>query len=114
MARCLNTNCDFDAGFLISDIPRDTIQVVLKIRTKWGKHTLTEDHKKWTEKYRLWEKHAKCITLIQQKGLNPFHYIKYMIWGLLKTQEHGYKLLEILSLHARSSMTQALIKRILQ
>ena len=53
MARHLNTNCDFNAGFLMSDIPRDTIQVVLKIRTKWGKHTLTEDCEKRTEKYRL-------------------------------------------------------------
>ena len=58
MARYLNTNCDFDAGFLMNDIPRDTIQVVLKIRTKLGKHTLTEDCEKRTEKYRPWEKHA--------------------------------------------------------
>ena len=38
MARQLNKNCDFGAGFLMSDIPRDTLQVVLKIKTKWGKH----------------------------------------------------------------------------
>ena len=71
MARCLNTNCDLDAGFLMSDIPRDTIQVVLKIRTKWGKHTLTEDCKKRTEKYRPWEKHTQCITIDPMKSVAP-------------------------------------------
>ena len=54
MARCLNTNCDFDSGFFMSDIPRDAIQVILKIKTKWGKHTLTEDQERRTEKYRPW------------------------------------------------------------
>ena len=71
MERCLNTNCNFDAGFLTSDIPRDTIQVVLKIRTKWGKHTLTEDCEKRTEKYRPWEKHAQCITYDPTKRVEP-------------------------------------------
>ena len=51
MSRCLNTNCDFDAGFLMSDIPRDTLQVVLKIKMKWTKHTLTKNHEKRTKKY---------------------------------------------------------------
>ena len=36
-----------------------TIQLVLKFKTKLGKHTLTEDHERWTEKYRPWERHTK-------------------------------------------------------
>ena len=63
MARHLNTNCDFNAGFLMSDIPRDAIQVVLKLKTKWGKYTLTEDCERRTGKYRLWEKHTQCIMI---------------------------------------------------
>ena len=71
MARCLNTNCDFDAGFLMSDIPRDAMHVVLKIKAKWGKHTLTEDCESRTEKYRLWEKHAQCIIINPMKRVGP-------------------------------------------
>ena len=55
----------------MSDIPRDTIQVVLKIRTKLGKHTLTEDHKKRTEKCRLWEKCSQCITIDPMEKVEP-------------------------------------------
>ena len=51
MARHLNTNCDFNSGFLMSDIP------------KWGKHTLTEDCERRTERYRLWEKHTQCVMI---------------------------------------------------
>ena len=56
MARHLNTNCDFTSGFFVCDIPRDAMQVVLKIKTKWGKHILTGDWERRTEKYRPWEK----------------------------------------------------------
>ena len=71
MARHLNTNCDFDLGFLKSDITRDAIQVVLKIKTKWGKHTLTEDLERRTGKYRSWEKHTQCITINPMKRVEP-------------------------------------------
>ena len=43
----------------LCDIPKDAIQLVLKIKTKLGKHTLTEDCERQTEKYRLWERHTK-------------------------------------------------------
>ena len=49
MAGHLNTNCDFNSGFFVCDIPRDAIQVSLKIKTKWGKHTLTEDSERQME-----------------------------------------------------------------
>ena len=45
MARHLNANCDFDSGFFMSDMPGMQSRVVLKIKTKWGKHTLTEDYR---------------------------------------------------------------------
>ena len=48
MARYLNMNCDFIAGYLVCDIPRDTIKVQIKIKTRWGKHILTDDkERKW-------------------------------------------------------------------
>ena len=59
MPRTLNSKCDFNEGFFTSDIPKDAIQLVLEIKTKLGKHTLTEEHENWAEKYRPWEKHKK-------------------------------------------------------
>ena len=59
MARTLNSKCDFDEGFFTCDILKDVIQMVLKIKTKLGKHTLTEEHEKWTEKYQLFERHMR-------------------------------------------------------
>ena len=59
MARHLNTNCDFTSGFFVCDIPRDAIQVVLKIKMKWRECTLTEDWERRTEKYRPWEGHTQ-------------------------------------------------------
>ena len=113
MARRLNTNCDFDAGFFISDIPRDAIQVVLKIKINWGKHTVTEV-RRGQRNTDLGKVIPNVSPVSLQIELNLFYYIRYMILGLLQTQEHGYKLLEILSLHTESSMTQALIKRMIQ
>ena len=51
----------------MSDIPRDAIQVVLKINTKWGKHTLTEDCERRPEKYRLWKKCPQCVMINPMK-----------------------------------------------
>ena len=59
MARTLNSKCNFTKDFFVCDIPKDAIQLVLKIKTKLGKHTLTGDQERWTEKYRPWEKHTK-------------------------------------------------------
>ena len=76
MERHLNINCDFHSGFLMSDIPRDTILVVLKIKTKWGKHTLTEDHERRTKKYRPWEKHTQCVMIDPMERVEPILLLK--------------------------------------
>ena len=33
MARHLNVSCDFGTAYLVCDIPRDVIEVVIKIKT---------------------------------------------------------------------------------
>ena len=57
MARHLNVNCNFSTGYLVCDIPRDAIEVKIKIKTRWGKHTLTQVKKRGAEKYHQWGKH---------------------------------------------------------
>ena len=56
MARSLNSCCDFKQGFFTCNLPIDMIELVLKVKTKHGKHTLKEDREKRTEKYRPWER----------------------------------------------------------
>ena len=72
MARTLNLKCNFTKGFFACDRPKDAIQLVLKIKTKLGKHTLTEDHKRWMEKYRPWERHAKDSEGSSRRRLDSF------------------------------------------
>ena len=59
MARSLNSRCDSKNGFLLCDLPEDTVLLVLKVKTKTGNHTLVEDIEKQTEKFRPWKKPTK-------------------------------------------------------
>ena len=56
MARSLNLHCDFKQGFFTCDLPVDTVELVLKVKMRHGKHTLKLDKEKRTEKHRLWER----------------------------------------------------------
>ena len=47
----LSISCNFQ-GFLVCQIPKEVIEVELKIKTKWGKFTLHTDQHTGTEKYR--------------------------------------------------------------
>ena len=49
----------------------DAIQVVLKIKMKWGKHMLTEDQERRTEKYRPWEKCTQWVIIRPIKRVEP-------------------------------------------
>ena len=51
----LYVSLDFQ-GFLVCQVPKDAIEVMLKIKTKWGKFTLHTDQFTRTEKYRVWKK----------------------------------------------------------
>ena len=60
MARILNSIYDFTKGFFHMLTYQKTLYTwSLKSRLKLGKNTLTEDHERWTEKYRPWERHTK-------------------------------------------------------
>ena len=74
MTRYLNVNCDFSTGYLVCDIPRDTIQVKIKIKTRWGKNTLTDDKERRMEKFRPWGKcipKVKILTTRKEVSKNP-------------------------------------------
>ena len=49
-------HCDFKQGFFTCNLPKDVVELVLKVKTKCGKHTLKEDREKRTAKYSPWER----------------------------------------------------------
>ena len=55
MARSLSSRCDFENGFFTCDLPKDTILLILKVKTQTGNHTLVEDTEKWIEKFQPWK-----------------------------------------------------------
>ena len=61
----LNASCDFN-GYLVCQIPENTIEVELKIKTTRGKYTLTKDSYSRTERYHPWDRanqRAKILTM---------------------------------------------------
>ena len=53
--QALCISLDFQ-GYLVCQIPKDALEVELKLKTKWGKFTLHTDQFTRTEKYRAWGK----------------------------------------------------------
>ena len=46
----LNATCDLD-GYLFCRMPEDTLEVEIKVKIKWGKHTMFQDTNTQTEKF---------------------------------------------------------------
>ena len=66
MARSLNFKCDSENGFFSCNLPKDTVLLEVKVKTKTGNHMLVEDTEKWTEKFGPWKKPTKytfCFIL---------------------------------------------------
>ena len=55
----LHVSLDFQ-GFLVCQVPKNVVEVELKIKMKWGKFTLHTDQLTITEKYRAWKKVNCC------------------------------------------------------
>ena len=68
----MNAACDFQ-GFLVCQMPKDAVEVKLKIKTKWGKFTLHKDLHTWTEKYRPWNKVGRRVRIHSRRQRQPCH-----------------------------------------
>ena len=62
MNQQLNASCDF-LGYLVCQMPKDVVEVELKVKTKWGRYTLIKDFHTRTEKYCSWDS-ADCWARI--------------------------------------------------
>ena len=52
--KALNVVCDFN-GYLVCEMPKDKVEVELKIKTPWGKYTLNKTRYCRTEQYHPWD-----------------------------------------------------------
>ena len=51
----LNATCDLN-GYLYCQMPANTVEVEVKIKTTWGKYTLIQGDNSRTEKYHSWDR----------------------------------------------------------
>ena len=61
--RQISTACSFVLGYVWCELPEDTIDVMVKVRTMQGMHTLKEDRDNCTLKFRLWSVKQNCLRL---------------------------------------------------
>ena len=64
MARQIGSSCNFILGYNNCELSEDTIDVLVKIRTLWGIHTLKEDWEHCTLKLRPLAGKAKPIEVL--------------------------------------------------
>ena len=73
MAIEMNVSCDFVEHQLNCGLPANTMDVLLKVRTKSGEHTFREDVYTRTLKYRRWN-----------NKLRPFHSLKRRVADIFR------------------------------
>ena len=55
------------------ELPKNIIEVVLKDKTKWGKHTLIEDQHSRTEKFCQWDRADRRVKINKRRKRMPQH-----------------------------------------
>ena len=68
----MNVSCDFLANQLICELPEQTMDVMLKVRTKTGEHTFREDIYTCTLKYRRWNNELRPFQSLKRRVANIF------------------------------------------
>ena len=63
MTKQLNASCSFQNGLLVCELTRDIVEVVLKVKMKWGKHTLIKDRYNRAEKFHPWERADRRVRI---------------------------------------------------
>ena len=70
MNKALNMSCNFN-GYLVCQIPDNTVEVELKIKTTRGKYTLLKDAYTRTEKYYPWDRAEKRAQIHTRRRKHP-------------------------------------------
>ena len=68
--RTLNITCDLNSYFFCR-MPDNTLEVEVKIKTKWGKYTLHQDNNTCTEKYCSWDRASRRANVHTRQRKTP-------------------------------------------
>ena len=68
--KTLNATCNLD-GYLFCRMPGDTLEIEVKIKTKWGKYTMFQDNYTWTEKYCSWNRADRRSSVWTRRRRTP-------------------------------------------
>ena len=72
MAKEMNGHCDFLANWLTFELPEHTMDMMLKVMMKMGKHTFREDVYMQTLKYRRWNNELRSFQSLKRRVANIF------------------------------------------
>ena len=68
--KTLNATCNLD-GYLFCRMPADTLEVEIKVKTKWGKYSMFQDTYTCTEKYCTWDKADRRGSMHTRRRRTP-------------------------------------------
>ena len=68
--KTLNATCDLD-GYLFCRMPADTLEVEIKVKTKWGKYSMFQDTYTRTEKYHAWDRADRRSSVRTRRRRTP-------------------------------------------
>ena len=69
--RQISTVCSFVLRYVRCELPEDTVDVMIKVRTMHGMHTLREDRDNHTLKFRPWSVRTKPFEALKAR-LNKY------------------------------------------
>ena len=72
MAKEMSVSCDFLEHNLTCVLPENTMDILLKVRTKSGEHTFREDIYTRTLKYRRWNNELRPFHSLKRRVANIF------------------------------------------
>ena len=72
MAKEIKVDCDFIEKSLICELPPQTLDVLLRIRTRSGEHTFREDVYTRSLKYRRWNNQMRPFRSLKKRVANIF------------------------------------------
>ena len=68
--QALNATCNLN-GSLYCQMPADTVEVEVKIKTKWGKYTLVQVDNSRTDKYHSWDRADRRTNIHTRRRRTP-------------------------------------------
>ena len=73
--KTLNATYDLD-GNLFCRMPADTLEVEIKVKTKWGKYSMFQDTYTHTEKYHAWDRANRRSSVRTRRRTAPHREVR--------------------------------------